>query len=284
VSTSPLTDENGNSPNGTNILNQERVHVIDPITGEPVIGPNGEPFYRQVPSDEFEEPEEIGFEEEGPLNWETYSFIDSIPPELVNYDVEIPVEDLPEETASPEPEPEFVPEVEVTEAASITGDTQLTDCGTLNWCNAGEPWGDGRCSDPDPDVSSWYWNAGWYNAQLACGSIETIPEEFAPIPNADPAVVEAAAGFYVEITHCLNNGAIINFTLTAHNIPSNVNLIGVTHSGNTYLNVLNPPSTPGPDSGSFSVSYTEVPLTGAFVGYSGQIGLTPIPLSGPTSC
>jgi hypothetical protein len=284
VSTSPLTNENGDSPNGTQVLNEQRVPVLDPITGEQVIGPDGEPFYRQVPYTEFEEPQEISTEGEGPFDWQTYEFIEAIPAELVNYSVNIP----DEEDAAPTPEPTLeepvvLPELEVTEAVvSSVSDPNLTECGTRNWCNEGEPWGDGRCNDPDPDVSNWYWNAGWYNAQLECGAISSIPEEFAPLPQADAADV---GGLIVEVTNCNNLGTQIDFTIRASNIPSNANVIGVIADGGaTYLNVLNPPSSPGPDSGTISVPSASAPLTGAFVGYSGVSGLSSVSLGGPHTC
>jgi hypothetical protein len=30
-----------------------------------------------------------------------------------------------------------------------------------HWCLEGQPWGDGRCNDPDPFITAWYWNEGW---------------------------------------------------------------------------------------------------------------------------
>ena len=34
-----------------------------------------------------------------------------------------------------------------------------------HWCFEGQPWGDGRCDDPDPWISDWHWTCGWYFAQ-----------------------------------------------------------------------------------------------------------------------
>lgn len=33
-----------------------------------------------------------------------------------------------------------------------------------NWCNPGGSWSDGRCDNPNPDISAYYWQVGWYMA------------------------------------------------------------------------------------------------------------------------
>ena len=49
---------------------------------------------------------------------------------------------------------------------------------TENWCYAGGPWGDGRCSNSDPALAEWYWTCGWYRAQIVKGTfgITDVPE------------------------------------------------------------------------------------------------------------
>jgi hypothetical protein len=49
--------------------------------------------------------------------------------------------------------------------------------GDVNWCYAGEPWGDGRCNAAGltPEQVSWYWDCGWYWAQAAHGLRDTVP-------------------------------------------------------------------------------------------------------------
>lgn len=49
---------------------------------------------------------------------------------------------------------------------------------TDNWCYAGGPWGDGRCSDSNPDIANWYWTCGYYRAQVVKGTMgdTQIPE------------------------------------------------------------------------------------------------------------
>jgi LysM repeat protein len=51
--------------------------------------------------------------------------------------------------------------------AAPSNDTQNIAAGDPvgNWCYPGGPWGDGRCDDPDPDVSQHLWECGYYFAQ-----------------------------------------------------------------------------------------------------------------------
>ncbi|GAB5494643.1 MAG: hypothetical protein Phog2KO_48580 [Phototrophicaceae bacterium] len=44
-------------------------------------------------------------------------------------------------------------------------DTQLED----NWCDAGNIWGDGRCSQGSIDEQLWHWTCGWYMQQVDNG-------------------------------------------------------------------------------------------------------------------
>jgi hypothetical protein len=81
----------------------ELVPVLDPVTGEPIIGPNGEPFYRRVPVSDFTEPELITVDGEGFLSWSDYTFVSAIPEELIPYAISVgdeciltPREDLAE--------------------------------------------------------------------------------------------------------------------------------------------------------------------------------------------
>ncbi len=49
--------------------------------------------------------------------------------------------------------------------------------GELNWCDAGQPWGDGRCNaDGLTDAQvDWFWTCGWHWAQFTRGNIDTVP-------------------------------------------------------------------------------------------------------------
>ena len=52
----------------------------------------------------------------------------------------------------------------------------------LNLCNEGERWGDGRCNDPDPELTEWYWDAGWYWACYEAGYIDQLQTYLIPPP------------------------------------------------------------------------------------------------------
>jgi len=189
ISTVLLTDNEGDVPGGNNILDTLLVPVLDPVTGEPILGPDGQPFYRQIPAAPFINPIAITENGNGIFNWSNYGFIENIPTGLLNYEVDVPTvnddEDPATTSSNNNPPPVVTQEV-------VSGDDAVTECGTRNWCNAGEPWGDGRCT------SDWDWNAGWYNAQLECGAIDSIPAEYAgaeqaPPPTEAPAQVAAPA-------------------------------------------------------------------------------------------
>lgn len=47
-----------------------------------------------------------------------------------------------------------------------------------NLCDVGNLWGDGRCNAADGAVREWFYQAGWYNAQLVCGNVSDIPDQF----------------------------------------------------------------------------------------------------------
>jgi hypothetical protein len=53
--------------------------------------------------------------------------------------------------------------------------TTLND---LHLCFDGQPWGDGRCNDPDYWISQWHWTCGYYFAHSALGlyQVDEIPE------------------------------------------------------------------------------------------------------------
>ena len=38
-----------------------------------------------------------------------------------------------------------------------------------NWCYPGQPWGDGRCDNPDPSIQAYNWREGWCAAAVARG-------------------------------------------------------------------------------------------------------------------
>lgn len=68
----------------------------------------------------------------------------------------------------------------------------------VNYCDAGRPWGDGRCISDDQGETDYNYQQGWYAAALECGAIDSIP---------DPPMT----GTYCTVV--ANGGRIIDFTL-----------------------------------------------------------------------
>lgn len=256
ASTIPLTDENGNAPDGNNVLPQQFVPVINPLTGEPILGPDGQPFYRQVPYQTPTDPQAITLDGEGIFNTGNYWFINNIPSPLLNYEVEVETEE-PEET--PTPVTDAPPSAPIqTEEPISNVDNNVTECGTRNWCNAGERWGDGRCNDPDPDVANWYWTGGWYNAQQECGAIEEIPEEFRPQPTDEPP---ADGSFYGQVVSCTNRAELgYDFVITLFNIPSAALSTAVIVGDETSVTHQSTATPPGPVTQTINVNYLQIPL------------------------
>lgn len=56
--------------------------------------------------------------------------------------------------------------------SSTSTDTVSSACNPveLNWCYAGQPWGDGRCNSSDPDETAYYYLEGFYRAVEACNA------------------------------------------------------------------------------------------------------------------
>lgn len=161
--TTLLSNQRGQGLNNEAAVTEGRVPVLNGVTGEPILGPNGEPFFRQVPVTEFAAPEEITFDGASFAGWDFYRFVELIPDDLLSYAVDVP-----------EPEPDTL----VFAPVRFSVVPSATPNGAMNWCYAGGRWDDGRCNDPDPAVRDWYWNAGWYNAALASGEIDVIPEQY----------------------------------------------------------------------------------------------------------
>lgn len=157
--------------------------IEDYVTGEPILRPDGTFYLRLIPED-FIDPIPLTLDGVTFLSLSYYDTIYLIPESLLNY--------LPEK---PEPEPE-PPVVEQTTTTS-TGTTNSTSTTTtepsvaetvtdscnpdvLNYCNAGQPWGDGRCISMDSNITAYYYQAGWYQAAYECGVIDKIPSAFDP--------------------------------------------------------------------------------------------------------
>lgn len=280
ASTIPLTDENGNNPNGNNFLPGTRVPVINPLTGDPILGPDGQPFYRQVPYQAPSQPQAITPNGAGIFNSANYGFVNNIPSSLLNYDVTV---EQTEETPTPVTVvPPAVPPI-TTEEPILSVDESLTDCGTRNWCNAGERWGDGRCNDPDPNVANWFWTGGWYNAQLECGAIDEIPEEFRPLPTAEP-VADAPPPFFGRVVSCNNTGSDLEFVITMFNIPAEAAATNVVNNNGMLVNHQEPVQSTGPETETVIISYFDAPLRSTVIWEDTNMNAFSGNLEGVTSC
>lgn len=217
-----LTDEQGNGLNNEPVLENRRVPVIDPLTGEQIIGPNGQPFFRQVPADDFTPPEPFDKQGDGVNSLSNFLFVNYIPTSLLNYDVQL---------EEPEDEPDTADSSPPPSAGSTTGTTTTTSS-TLpeesdpvdNWCAPGGPWDDGRCNNPDPTLANWYWQAGWYNAAYEAGLIDAVPAEYAAPPSEipPPAVTPTSAPptFNATITGCTDFVTHYEVDVTYTNLPA----------------------------------------------------------------
>lgn len=59
-----------------------------------------------------------------------------------------------------------------------------------NWCFEGQPWGDGRCNDPDPFVTDYMWLAGWCHAQVENGNLDMTVDECMSVPGPATTAVD----------------------------------------------------------------------------------------------
>jgi hypothetical protein len=50
------------------------------------------------------------------------------------------------------------------------------EAGDPNWCDAGQPWGDGTCVHEDAAIQEYFWKAGWCMAQADAGNFTGDPE------------------------------------------------------------------------------------------------------------
>jgi len=70
---------------------------------------------------------------------------------------------------------ESTSEVENSTPAQTEDASNTCNPAELNWCFAGQPWGDGRCDSPDPAVTAYNYRQGFYQAAAACGVIDSAP-------------------------------------------------------------------------------------------------------------
>lgn len=59
---------------------------------------------------------------------------------------------------------------------------------TGNWCDPGQPWGDGRCDSADPALREWFYTMGFIQDGVENGTIPyySVPNEYKPFLQAVP--------------------------------------------------------------------------------------------------
>ena len=57
-----------------------------------------------------------------------------------------------------------------TEGETTETSSSVCDPAELNWCYAGQPWGDGRCNSDDPSETAYYYQQGYLQAAEACAA------------------------------------------------------------------------------------------------------------------
>lgn len=77
----------------------------------------------------------------------------------------------------------------------------------LNWCYAGQPWGDGRCDTGDPSETAYYYLEGFYRAAEACG---ILGDGNVSTPANTP--VTTSGGFSVSCTAAVRGDTEVSLT------------------------------------------------------------------------
>lgn len=194
-----------------------------------------------------------------------WCLLENVSPDVLNYPIDLACDKLVEAlpTSTPVP-PTPRPIIPVTkEAEELLPTSTPTPSYVQNWCDPGGAWGDGRCNDPDPAVRDWYYNAGWYFAQVDAGvlSPQDVPPQYnPPTPTSDSYSSSASApsfsigytcGTSMQVTwDGLPAGAVLNVA------DSNINSYP---SGSGGVTGATAPSGAGPSmctSGSYTTTYT----------------------------
>jgi hypothetical protein len=98
---------------------------------------------------------------------------------------------------TPEDAPEFVPPTDENQPPRSFGEDgvgaplppqELSPFGIPNWCDPGQPWGDGRCDTDDPALRDWFYTMGFIQESVENGTIpyNSVPEEYKPFLQAVP--------------------------------------------------------------------------------------------------
>jgi len=161
--------------------------IEDYLTDEPILDSSGNPYLRNIPVEGFTSPQPLTDNDIGFMSIGYYQTLYRIPANLLNYPLE-ETDTIVEASPSSDTEQSVTQPINQsssTEEATSSPDVaelviNTCDPSVLNYCNAGQPWGDGRCMSDNPEETNYYYEAGWYNAALACGVIDRIPARYDP--------------------------------------------------------------------------------------------------------
>jgi|GEM_PF-2960452 len=162
---------------------------VNDVTDASIINTDATIYYRHEPSGDFTEPQPLRDTGTGFMSKIYYQTIGLIPESMLNYRIIVP---LPE----PTPQPIVVvpqvnaPVVLPTATLFVNPDpapvANSCESGNANYCDAGQPWGDGRCNTGDPNTTDYMYKSGWYHAAKECGIIDAIPVEYGGVPTPTP--------------------------------------------------------------------------------------------------
>lgn len=65
-----------------------------------------------------------------------------------------------------------------------------------NWCDPGGPWGDGRCDNPNPDISAYYYEMGW------CMAHNINPDTMQPATYVEGNAVDDSYSYHSDDVEC----------------------------------------------------------------------------------
>ncbi|MGB1285139.1 MAG: hypothetical protein ACPG7F_01285 [Aggregatilineales bacterium] len=151
-----------------------------------------------------------------------------------------------------------------------------------NWCNPGNPWGDGRCNTNDTSLYNWYWLCGWHLAQLDNGNqdYDDVLDDCKPA-TPEPPPPSNASNIFSASWSCFPISGTSDITVSYEGVPPGTVSITIDYAvnaGGSYLTTIGVP----PSSGS---NTNNVPDGGAADANAGSVTANPsgitIPLSPP---
>lgn len=123
---------------------------------------------------------------------------------------------------------------------ALAQDNDPDDSTDDNWCYEGNPWGDGRCNDPDPNINEYNWRAGWCHAQSENGNFEGSYYECMGIPEPVIEIIDDELGSNRAVNDLYFVGCEPFFSISAPGVLSNdigasIEVISSSTGGNPDL-------------------------------------------------